>query len=362
MLLAAGCEADLGACDESAARTLVYASSDGSPAYAGQTLVNGTCASGYCHSATATNDETRPLVSQVDLRHGVPGGFDFDLDTLTVFDARALEMLREDQARIVGARADIWDAIQSEDMPRILPLGDPSGGLNTHEKFAEAEWAFGRATREAPRVLVPRLDSAEGKEIVRNWLACGAPLVDRLEGIALPPGVAAVGDPASRDPFGPCRSDADCTDSTDRCYLGVRVDLDSTLGECGPQPEWPDLFTKVIAVRCAVSGCHGGLNPPTDLTMPTGMMLLDPGSSDVSYDDLVAVTSMGPMCVDEPRTRVIAGDVVNSLLIKKLEGNGTPDSAECGDRMPQGGPYLGPGTIEAFRQWIAAGALRVPPP
>jgi len=342
-LLGAGCETELGACDAEAARTLVY-DNQGNPSFAGQALVNGTCSGAFCHGSGATTEQ----------RHGVPAGFDFDVAFVTIDDdVQSLEKLRANRLRIVDSAGDFWSSIEDGDMPR------PNEVLDFHANFAEQEWAFARAARGDERMLVPRLDTPEGKQLVRNWIACGAPVVDRLEGVTFPAGVAAVGDPAARDPFGVCIVDADCP-AGDKCYVGVDPDADPTTGICGPLPEWPALFTRVIAGTCAVEGCHGGV--PPGRSEPSGLLLLDPDDSDVSYDDLVAVASMGAVCIDAPRTRVIANDAMDSLLIKKLEGDGSPDGAECGDRMPQGGPYLSPATIAAFREWIDTGALRTPPP
>ena len=88
------------------------------------------------------------------------------------------------------------------------------------------------------------------------------------------------------------------------------------------------------------------------------MLSLPPDDADAAYAALVGVGAMGAACTDAPRTRVVPGDPAGSLLIQKLEGDGTPDGAACGSRMPLGGPYLPPATIEAFRAWIADGAPR----
>jgi len=345
-LLGAGCEAELGACDDDAARTLVY-DEEGNPSFAGQALINGTCAGAFCHSSEAKNgvDPTDP-----NKRNGVPGGFDFDLpivggETDDVAVRTSLDRARAHQALIADNAASIWEAIESGDMPRKAPTVDPFA------KFHEPIFAFDRAAAAEERVEVPGLDTPQGRELARNWLACGAPIIDRLDTTVVPAGVVPAGQSAGRDPLRRCTSDLDC-DLDEKCYVD--------LGECASKPDWPNLFASVIVSRCAVEGCHGGI-PPGRME-PTGMLLLDPDDSDVSYDDLVAVASMGAVCIDAPRTRVIANDAMDSLLIKKLEGDGSPDGAECGDRMPQGGPYLSPATIAAFREWIDTGALRTPPP
>jgi len=315
-LLGAGCEAELGgSCDDAtrAVAETVACTPELNVQYAGQALVNGTCAGGFCHSIDAVNDDTLPDVDQRNLRRGVPGGFNFDLRHATTADE--LDQLRSNRAYILEHAGEFYASVESGDMPReganVPPVDSDQGVV--------------AATGEG----LPTLETEAGRAILRAWLICGAPVVERTTSDPPAPGTP-VGDP-----------------------------LDASL--CAqPDPTFDSLFTVIIRGSCAVEGCHAGV--PPDGSAPTGMMLLDPNDPALSYANLVGVDAMGVECGDGARRRVVAGDPDASLLIQKLEGNGTPDGAECGDRMPQGGPYLRDSTIAVFREWIAAGALRTPMP
>ena len=85
--------------------------------------------------------------------------------------------------------------------------------------------------------------------------------------------------------------------------------------------------------------CHSG---PT----PTGNLNLEKGRS---FASLVGVKRQF-----DPEIRVVAGSAKKSFIIDKLKGNNLGGSR--GDRMPLGGPFLDPETIDVIAQWIDAGA------
>jgi hypothetical protein len=323
-----GCAVDLGTCDETAARAVVY-DGEGIPMYAGQALVSQTCGNGFCHASTARNgaDPFNP-----DQRYGAPAGLDFDLPVATPETpdvAASLRLLQASQARVAEHAGLVWRSIDSGFMP---PARVPE--VST-QKFAAEGWVFARATRTDPTRALPGLDSAEGRAIARNWLACGAPVVERVNGTPRPSGAPAVGDEAPRDPFRACTGDGDCEGG--KCYLA--------LGECGPQPTWGALYASVVRSRCAVSGCHG------DAVDAAGGLTLSPSDAAAARAALVGAAAASPACSALSLTRVVAGDAAASLLVQKLAG-----TAECGEQMPLGGPYLAPATVEAVREWVEAGA------
>jgi len=90
----------------------------------------------------------------------------------------------------------------------------------------------------------------------------------------------------------------------------------------------------ILAGRC--TGCHPGNGD------------LDLGDAASAYADLVGVTSSG--C--GPKVRVVPFDSAGSYLITKLTGG----AGICGERMPQGGPYLSAAQIDVIRGWIDRGA------
>ena len=106
-----------------------------------------------------------------------------------------------------------------------------------------------------------------------------------------------------------------------------------------PPSEGPATFgqvqERVFDVSCASSGCHGGTAWP-DL------------SAGKAYDNIVGVESSQGIPLVDP------GRPDSSYLYLKL----LPDAKISGDRMPLGGPYLEPATLETVYAWIEKGAPR----
>src|SRR5690606_2947133 len=76
--------------------------------------------------------------------------------------------------------------------------------------------------------VLPSIDSAAGKKILRNWLACRAPVVEAV--LSTPPAGGA------------------CTGGTigDRCVrMGCELD-----------PTWTSIYENMIETRCVI--CHTG--------------------------------------------------------------------------------------------------------
>lgn len=104
------------------------------------------------------------------------------------------------------------------------------------------------------------------------------------------------------------------------------------------QPTFRSIQDQVFTVTCAVSGCHSGASAPLGLR-------LDAGSSIGSL--------IGRPSEQQPTLlRVDPGDPDNSYLVRKIEG-----TAASGAQMPRNQPPLPVETIQAIRDWIAAGAL-----
>jgi hypothetical protein len=133
--------------------------------------------------------------------------------------------------------------------------------------------------------------------VLRNWLACGAPVVaeTKVPSWAMPP------------------SDA---------------------GVAGA--DWGELYATVIKPSCAIAGCHSVTSAANG-----GLALADECAAHAA---LLEASSCG-----EPRVEPGNGD---SLLLNKLES----DRPRCGTlRMPPGQP-LSAEVIASFRAWIEAGA------
>ena len=99
---------------------------------------------------------------------------------------------------------------------------------------------------------------------------------------------------------------------------------------------------QVFGPTCSVSGCHSG----GGAALP-GVMNLT--SAQASFDNLVNVPSLQMGAID----RIEPGEPDNSYLIRKIEGT----AGIAGARMPFGGPFLDPATINMIRQWVSDGAL-----
>jgi len=115
-------------------------------------------------------------------------------------------------------------------------------------------------------------------------------------------------------------------------------------------PTWSAVFQELIVAK----GCNGG--PTCHASTAGGNLVMQ--TKDASYTALVGVKAMGvnlsgggPNCADSGKSRVVAGDPANSLLVNKVEAP-TPI---CGLHMPPGG-MLTPAELKQLKDWITAGA------
>ena len=162
----AGCGEDLGECEMTAARAVVYDES-GLPAYEGQALITASCGNGaFCHSAQATGMA----------RYGAPGDLNFDLALAAAGPEAAeaaVERLGRGRDNVRGDAELIMCAVEDGTMP---PWGEAT--LAVHRNLPR----FRRVATDGTETRLPHVDSFEGLAILRNWLACDAPVVERTEG------------------------------------------------------------------------------------------------------------------------------------------------------------------------------------
>ncbi len=280
-VLLAGCGAELGPADLVAARELVYDEA-GTPAYAGQALVIGSCGYGaFCHGA-ATEE-----------RFGAPSGLDYDL---RVADEVERPRLTADLERAFSHRYLIWEAVSSG----AMPISGAAGDL-----VADGAPRYARADGTP----LAGLETSEGRETLRNWLAAGLPIVERTDA---QPGAGELGWIEERLPVEPLA------------------------------PRWSDIYARMIVPRCASAGCHGAAREGA----------LDLRGEAESLAALVDAPAAGVRCGPEGGALIVPGDPGASLLVGKLTGEA------CGLRMPMGGSRIDAESIEAIRAWIAAGARR----
>ncbi|HJL17644.1 MAG TPA: hypothetical protein RMH99_18415 [Sandaracinaceae bacterium LLY-WYZ-13_1] len=303
-LMTAGCRPDLGVCDETASRRVVY-DDQGLPAYEGQALVIASCGGGsFCHSEAAAGDDRRgaPTGLDLDLRLAAHAGWDADGE-----EAR-LERLRRSQDAIYGTRHLSMEQVERGLMP---PPGMATREvLDASPRYARVDPASGE------RTPLPGLDTEQGRALLRNWMACGTPVVSRTS-------------PASEpidEPVG---------------FVEPAIDVTP------PEPRWPAIHDELIVPRCASAACHGA--------SADGGLALGGGPS-AALAALVDAPAAGMPCAPTGARRVVPGDPDASLLVAKLRGSHGDGAPVCGDPMPQGQNRLTDPAIEAVVTWIRDGA------
>ncbi|MEM9193887.1 MAG: hypothetical protein AAGF12_32225 [Myxococcota bacterium] len=298
-----GCEpTQLGNCDQPLAETLVFDAA-GNPAYAGQAMVQQACAG--CHGQTVTGSG----------RRGAPAELDFDMvgsrppNDPAMPDEEAVARLRNARDVIFDWKEEMFDTVEDGSMPP---------GEIGEAAFANQDFAYADGT---PLQMVA---SAEGREIYRNWLACGGPVV------------AIVADEGQTCP-------ASMND-------GFACEVRSG-GEAPVAATWAAIHTEIIVARgCAVAGCHA------EASDANGQLALVDAAE--SYTALVDMPSGGAGCDTAPN-RVISGDADGSFLVQKLVGMGADGSRVCGTLgpMPPGAALDQRREIDPIRQWINDGAM-----
>lgn len=177
------------ACDPFAARAIVH-DRNGLPFFAGQALVLGTCSGGgaFCHVSNAAD------------RIGAPATLDFGLIPITDparYDAE-IDVRADVHAMVLAQRNAMWGQIVSGAMPPGV-----EGEANIVREYGYVTDPLDPDTD----VLLADLDTPEGQEIVRNWLACGAPFIERTFPVPAPT----------------CSLDSDCP--SDTCIEGTCAPL-----------------------------------------------------------------------------------------------------------------------------------------
>jgi hypothetical protein len=343
-----GCLTDLGECDEVAARQVVFLdtgtnvdSENGEPMYAGQALLSATCGSGqFCHGASATGPA----------RYGVPRGLDFDFGIVCTngpcipFDP-AIERLHRSQKKVLSHASLVLDVVRSGSMPpgpvgqdvirrapgfRQVSLAPGAVFSLRDQTFACADLPPGtcedgqlEATIENP--LLPALGTHEGDEILRNWIACGAPVVE------------STGEPGASATGGDCGIPGE-QGHTGTCVVRIPAPIDP------PEQTWTSIYATVIGPRCGQS-CH----TPSDSTN-FDRSQLDLSNQLIAYQSLFEREAGGQEC-DGMGTLIVPGSPDDSLLIQKMER-----TQGCGDPMPTGTSAIDPRVTAVIRAWISAGA------
>lgn len=300
-LLAAGCHPEVGPCDVGEARRVVY-DGVGTPAFEGQALMIQSCGHGaFCHSSDIP----------IENRKGVPEGLEYDLRLASFAAAaepEATERLRAMQQRAFAHRHVIWDQVARGGMPVRGAVGDEVlGAAPVYQRFDPGS---GEGTP------LPALDSEEGREVLRNWLACGLPVVERTEPIGDGQAVEAVG------------------------WVVPGIDVEPLA------PNWPDIYARLVEPRCATGPCHG--------TQTAGG--LDLRGESETLDRLVGGVAASAPCLGTGAPMIDTDNPDDSLFLQKMTGRDGSGAPVCGDLMPIGGARVDARSLNAIRDWIAAGA------
>jgi mono/diheme cytochrome c family protein len=270
--------------------------------YGGQAIMNKACAVG-CHLSTATGAE----------RHGVPAGLDFDLlpidevkadgttktgdSTIVQLTSAQLSGLRKRQKMIVERSSSIWQQVLDGLMP---PSGMLTSMMSTIFESSEKKPCKSQQSYAA-------MDGAQTREVLRNWLACGAPFVE-TNGKKLDKSSAAG---RAGDQYAMCAQDS----ATEVTLASL---FNSTFSECG--------------------GCHNSA-----LTGPPSFL---------DVDTLAKSLRTESACGGKPF--VTPGKPEDSYLLQLLKG---PNPACSHGRMPGGGlDPLSERAIAEVEAWIAGGA------
>lgn len=250
--------AELGDCD--------WSQLGGSPGgatpmpYNGQVLLQSSCGAGRCHSSYAAGD----------VRFGAPAELDFNVVPRST--SAEDRMTARGAFGVVSNNIDeIWGEIEEGSMPPPPPAG--SGALKDADKA-----------------------------VIRNWLACGAPVIDA------PAQAAADADP------------------------------------------WTRIYT-LLGPQCV--GCHSAGTKASG----GGFVFGENGDACGAYKNVREVaTQAGGACGG--RVLVKVGDPANSVLVQKLTAMNL-----CGSPMPLGAsaamPFASTNAtlVDELQKWITAGAM-----
>lgn len=255
VLVLTGCSRSVGPVDEQAALEVVYDSS-GVPAFAGQALAIQSCgAGGFCHSADIEAED----------RFGAPHGLNLDVrlaSTTVEVEQEALDRLVRDQDFILQNRVLLWEQVSSLRMP-------PAGAVGERYRDAVGDLGYDRFDDSGEAIgPLPGLDTEEGREIFRNWLAAAVPVVERTQR----------------------RVDRQPTEGWPPVPLCERGCVD---------PTWESIYVQIVRPSCALSSCHDEAEPASDRSFHVDLGDL----GDLTMDELGALV--------EPLRESLVGDVAN---------------------------------------------------
>jgi len=331
-LCSTGCLPSIGECDQEAALEVVY-KEDGTPAFAGQAILETSCgAGGFCHAS----DDVPPQD-----RYGAPVDLGFDVtiaSTSAAPNEEQSERLRVHTLRVLSMRSSILGQVQDGHMPpggdtgeryrcQIFPSECGGDGIDlVYDRVADDGITFSRL----PTLLdEDEASRDEAEEIMRNWLACRSPVVERTE------------------------------ERRDRLEDVIGFTVAACTRSC-TDVSWQAIYDEILVPSCSTSACH-------DEVLPAGQLDFVTGGLDGAFERLVTDAqraqgtscrsgASGPMAPEpgEGAALIVPGEPDESLILLKVEASDSPEV--CGSPMPQLGSPLNPQRLCALREWIACGA------
>lgn len=303
-----GCN-DLGECtDPAQGRVPVRVGTE--VMYAGQAIIVQSCAAGSCHTERTTREN----------RRGAPAGLDFDISPMAAepdadggiaqISAEDLQSLRKHQRKVFDERHSIWEQVEKDLMPPD-GLGQPYRETSLGTLINVSSGGCPEKGQLAP------ITDQQTRELLRNWLACGSPIVEtNVKDLDKPVG-GIIG-----DQFPACPPPRD--------------------------PTFDNVYNVIISVSC-VAGCHepsgGGGAEDFDLSSP-----------DVAYASMMGANGMGMVpsgCANNENFMIVPRQPGESYFYAKVGGEG---GRVCKSFMPLGSEGLPAAELDLVRRWIEAGA------
>jgi hypothetical protein len=316
-----GCSPDLGEADPEAAAEIVY-DAKGVPAYAGQALVIQSCgAGGFCHASE---------LEDLSYHYGAPAGLTFDL----TLEATTTEVTREEGARLTADHNRVKDMARTL-WGQVLSGSMPPGGAAGDDYRDRRNVTYDRVADDGVTFTpLPELDTEDGREILRNWLAAGAPIIRRTQRNANDDEVA----------------EGECAPICPRTCVDVT---------------WESIYTQIIRPSCALSRCHDHEDPQGDLDLLGESAFTDAPTLEGALrvrNRLLEHRVTTDECREMDQTTMLApGDPMTSLFYLKVAPSlEDPPVEVCGGRMPAAGTPLVDQEICAIRAWITCGACAEP--
>lgn len=291
----------VGDCDRGAVAELAY-DRRGIPSFAGQAQMIRSCGGGaYCHAAEVAD----PLD-----RFGAPDPPAFDVTHASLsWDPEPVEIERlgAHQAATFERRHEVLARARRAHASEEARLAYRSRLDSTFERVAGDGVTF---------TALPEPDTVDGYELLRNWLACGAPVVERV------------------------------VPRRDGAPSSVGFTVPACVRRCADLT-WPSLYEHLFRSTCTTSRCHD---------TETALFGLDweSGGASGAYTRVLDQPAQGAQCAPLGLDLLTAGDPDRSLIYAKVSAS--EPVAICGNRMPAGGSRLPDQYLCALRVWIECGA------